>query len=121
MPKKSSSAGRRSGANPKQRIPSLLNDVASGPPDRQYGTTLADGSASRSAAVMAAHSVPSKSVSTATSWWMNSRLTPGPSKASISASSSSPYPGTKRQSTSAVASPGMDRKSVVEGQSGAAG
>src|SRR5260370_5808849 len=59
MPKKSSSAGRRRGANPKQRIPSVLNDLASVPPDRQYGTTLADGSAARRASVMAEHSGPS--------------------------------------------------------------
>ena len=35
MPEKSRSAGSRSGAKPKQRMPSRLNDFASVPPDRQ--------------------------------------------------------------------------------------
>ena len=35
MPKKSSSAGRRRGANPKQRMPRVLNVLASVPPERQ--------------------------------------------------------------------------------------
>ena len=89
MPEKSRSAGSCRGAKPKQRMPSRLNDLASVPPDRQYGMTLPVwilGQQRRGHRV--AQVGPSNVVSRAMSWWMNSRVTCGPSRLSTSAKNS---------------------------------
>ncbi len=88
-------------------MPSRLNALASVPPPRQYGTTTAAGSSSRTAsAIDANHSV---STGASTGGWCsrNSRVTPSDSNESMVASSSSTVPGRVRTSSWAAAVPGM--------------
>ena len=86
---KSSSGGSSSGEKPKLRMPSSEKDLASVPPDIRYGTGTPDGSSALSAAAIASTIAPSKSVSTAMSAVIVSRVTCSPISSSMVSNSSS--------------------------------
>ena len=102
MPEKSRSAGSRSGAKPKPRMPSRLNDLLSVPPDRQYGHGARAGVLGLQ---RRDHRVDERAVEGRlerdVAGCTVSRRTSGPSSSSMVASSSSSKPGRKRQSMNA--------------------